>query len=107
MSLNGNIIAAQAGEHGRAFRVVCSELGGLADQSKGTAAEVRKLIAAMGLEEFSSQAELEDFEDLMPPEELREATRTPHPPASRVLEIGHVISNSSRSRGARESYNYL
>ena len=64
LSLNGNIIAAQAGEHGRAFRVVCSELGGLADQSKSNAVEVRKLIAAMGLEQFSSQAEMDEFEDL-------------------------------------------
>lgn len=50
LALNGNIIAAQAGEHGRAFRVVCRELGGLADQAKQTGGEVRKLIAAMGLE---------------------------------------------------------
>lgn len=64
LSLNGNIIAAQAGEHGRAFRVVCRELGDLADQSKLTAAEVRKLIAAMGLEEFGSEQEAYGYEDL-------------------------------------------
>jgi hypothetical protein len=50
LALNGNIIAAQAGEHGRAFRVVCRELGSLADQAKQTAGDVRKLIQAMGLE---------------------------------------------------------
>ena len=50
LALNGNIIAAQAGEHGRAFRVVCRELGSLADQAKQTGQEVRKLIQAMGLE---------------------------------------------------------
>jgi hypothetical protein len=50
LALNGNIIAAQAGEHGRAFRVVCRELGSLADQSKNTGQEVRKLIQSMGLE---------------------------------------------------------
>nr|WP_255216731.1 methyl-accepting chemotaxis protein [Pseudenhygromyxa sp. WMMC2535] len=50
LALNGNIIAAQAGEHGRAFRVVCRELGSLADQAKQTGSEVRKLIQAMGLE---------------------------------------------------------
>lgn len=50
LALNGNIIAAQAGEHGRAFRVVCRELGSLAGQAKNTGSEVRKLIQAMGLE---------------------------------------------------------
>jgi len=50
LALNGNIIAAQAGEHGRAFRVVCRELGALADQAKSTGGEVRNLVQAMGLE---------------------------------------------------------
>jgi hypothetical protein len=50
LALNGNIIAAQAGEHGRAFRVVCRELGSLADQAKNTGQDVRKLIQSMGLE---------------------------------------------------------
>src|SRR5690606_30447790 len=44
LALNGNIIAAQAGDHGRAFRVVCRELGSLADQSKGAVAQVRRLV---------------------------------------------------------------
>ncbi len=50
LALNGNIIAAQAGEYGRAFRVVCRELGILADRAKGTVTDVRKLMHAMGLE---------------------------------------------------------
>lgn len=60
LALNGNIIAAQAGEHGRAFRVVCRELGGLADQAKGTAGEVRKLVTALGLDQASDPGELLD-----------------------------------------------
>lgn len=62
LALNGNIIAAQAGEHGRAFRVVCRELGSLADQAKNTGQEVRKLIQAMGLERTETDyiAGLED-----------------------------------------------
>lgn len=80
LSLNGNIIAAQAGEHGRAFRVVCRELGGLADESKLTAAEVRKLITAMGLEEFTSEAEMYEYEDLQFDEgEAPTAEATPAP----------------------------
>jgi hypothetical protein len=50
LALNGNIIAAQAGDHGRAFRVVCRELSSLAEQSKEAVAEVRKLTHAMGLD---------------------------------------------------------
>ncbi|HEY8379613.1 MAG TPA: methyl-accepting chemotaxis protein [Nannocystis sp.] len=50
LALNGNIIAAQAGEFGRAFRVVCRELGTLADRAKGTVTDVRKLMQTMGLE---------------------------------------------------------
>jgi len=48
LALNGNIIAAQAGEHGRAFRVVCRELGTLADRARGTVTDVRKLLQTMG-----------------------------------------------------------
>mgnify|MGYP000258141876 CR=1 FL=1 len=50
LALNGNIIASQAGEYGRAFRVVCRELGQLADRAKGTVTAVRKLMQTMGLE---------------------------------------------------------
>ena len=56
LALNGNIIAAQAGEHGRAFRVVCRELGSLADQAKLAGGEVRKLMTVMGLEEYALSA---------------------------------------------------
>lgn len=65
LALNGNIIAAQAGEHGRAFRVVCRELGALADQAKLTGGEVRKLIQSMGLErdEAAFQNRLESLAD--------------------------------------------
>ncbi len=50
LALNGNIIAAQAGEYGRAFRVVCRELGTLAERAKGTVIDVRKLMQTMGIE---------------------------------------------------------
>ncbi len=49
LALNGNIIAAQAGEQGRAFRVVCRELGTLADRAKVTVTGVRKLVTGLGL----------------------------------------------------------
>jgi hypothetical protein len=42
LALNGNIIAAQAGDHGRAFRVVCRELSSLAEQAKETLSDARK-----------------------------------------------------------------
>ncbi|MFO7562665.1 MAG: methyl-accepting chemotaxis protein [Enhygromyxa sp.] len=72
LALNGNIIAAQAGEHGRAFRVVCRELGSLADQAKNHGQDVRKLIQAMGLErnesEFMSRFERDGTADPPPNE---------------------------------------
>src|SRR5690606_25312334 len=49
LALNGNIIAAQAGDHGRAFRVVCRERSSLAEQSKDAVADVRRLTEDMGL----------------------------------------------------------
>lgn len=49
LALNGNIIAAQAGEQGRAFRVVCRELGTLADRAKTTVNGVRKLSTGLGI----------------------------------------------------------
>ncbi|MCH9686241.1 MAG: cache domain-containing protein [Deltaproteobacteria bacterium] len=56
LALNGNIIAAQAGDHGRAFRVVCRELSSLAEQSKEAVAEVRKLTDELGLDPDSVDA---------------------------------------------------
>ena len=50
LALNGNIIAAQAGEHGRAFRVVCRELGALAERARSTLTDVEKLGASLGAE---------------------------------------------------------
>lgn len=44
LALNGNIIAAQAGEQGRAFRVVCQELGALAQRAKSTSQDVHTLV---------------------------------------------------------------
>ena len=51
LALNGNIIAAQAGDHGRAFRVVCRELSSLAEQAKEAVAEVSRLTEDIGLVE--------------------------------------------------------
>jgi hypothetical protein len=59
LALNGNIIAAQAGEQGRAFRVVCRELGTLADRAKITVTDIRKLMHIMGLE-TSEETDLVD-----------------------------------------------
>ncbi len=63
LALNGNIIAAQAGDHGRAFRVVCRELSSLATQAKEAVAEVRKLTEDIGL------IATEDLIEMAPPPE--------------------------------------
>lgn len=47
LSLNASIIAAQAGEHGRAFSVVADQVSNLADRSHRSAREIAELIAAV------------------------------------------------------------
>ncbi len=92
LALNGNIIAAQAGEHGRAFRVVCRELGSLADQAKQTGGDVRKLIQAMGLErdDTAYQNQLDSLaRDQQGPEQARAPERAPERMPERMPERAH------------------
>lgn len=44
LSLNARIIAAQAGEHGRAFGVVAEQVSGLAERTTGSAKQIAELI---------------------------------------------------------------
>ena len=41
LALNGNILASQAGVHGRAFRVVCREMSNLGSQARKAAHDIR------------------------------------------------------------------
>jgi hypothetical protein len=77
LALNGNIIASQAGEYGRAFRVVCRELGQLADRAKGTVTAVRKLITTMGLEGGEAHPEVGTMIPPADPEGPEPATADP------------------------------
>jgi hypothetical protein len=63
LALNGNIIASQAGESGRAFRVVCRELSSLAEQAKDAAAESRQITADLG---GGAEAELGELRSTAP-----------------------------------------
>jgi methyl-accepting chemotaxis protein len=47
LSLNAAIIAAQAGEHGKAFSVVAEQVNGLADRTRRSAREIAELIHAV------------------------------------------------------------
>jgi hypothetical protein len=79
LALNGNIIAAQAGEHGRAFRVVCRELSSLADQSKDAAAEVRRLTIDIGLVPAEIRAKSAETGGLDAAEPVDAARAVPEP----------------------------
>lgn len=119
LALNGNIIAAQAGDHGRAFRVVCRELSSLADQSKEAVAEVRRLTDDIAAEEGADEPDNgfgdEEFEvdggadfdpgETAPPEAPREMLRaeaaTGEPdevPASERITTGLETDATTRSR---------
>jgi hypothetical protein len=101
LALNGNIIAAQAGEHGRAFRVVCRELGSLADQAKQTAGDVRKLIQAMGLErdDTAYMNQLDSLAHDQPP--VPEPAPAPAPaPAAAAAARRSLAAQPTRSAGS-------
>lgn len=48
LAVNAAIEAARAGEHGKGFAVVAGEIRALADQTKRSAAQIRKMLSAMG-----------------------------------------------------------
>ncbi|MCP4606915.1 MAG: hypothetical protein GY847_41465 [Proteobacteria bacterium] len=54
LSINASIIASEAGEHGRAFAVVASEVKDLAQSTAGAISEISKVI--VGLKEGFTQA---------------------------------------------------
>ncbi len=54
LSLNASILAAQAGEHGRAFSVIAEENKKLADRTSSSTKEIAALIAAVQEEATSS-----------------------------------------------------
>src|SRR5690606_6510045 len=60
LALNASIIAAQAGEHGRAFGVVAEEIRGLAERTGGSAREVRSMVTALRSSVNSAVALVQD-----------------------------------------------
>lgn len=82
LALNGNIIAAQAGTHGSAFRVVCRELGTLAERSKGAVAGFEQILGEARANRAGTQEAAQEPAAPMAPDQPANETVDESAPAS-------------------------
>ncbi|HEY5657744.1 MAG TPA: methyl-accepting chemotaxis protein [Myxococcota bacterium] len=104
LSLNAAIIAAQAGEHGKAFSVVAEQVSGLADRTHRSAREIAELIqavqqdttAAVGaVEEGSARVERGVQRSHVAGEVLNQILEKAAASTNRVREIVDATANQS------------
>lgn len=106
LALNAAIIAAQAGEHGRAFSVVAEEIKELADRVMSSTKEIGSLIRSV---QDESRAAIEAIErgsasvwtgverSAEAGESLEAITRSARESGQRIAEIVHAVQEQARA----------
>ncbi|HXV29645.1 MAG TPA: methyl-accepting chemotaxis protein [Sinorhizobium sp.] len=94
LALNAAIEASRAGEHGRGFNVVASEIRTLADQSKSATARVRRIL--MDIQKSTNAAVVGAEEGTKSVSRALDAVREA---GETIRQLEAIISDSARSVG--------
>lgn len=102
LALNAAVEAVRAGDHGRGFSVVASEIRKLADQSKGSADKIKDLLASIQTAVAKTVATASDGR-----ETVEQGSKMVKDTAATFMEvtdaIGHVVTSSDQiSLNARQ-----